>query len=1171
LELPQRSIKEKPVVKLDRQTCLFLLRVICASTLGSHAAAAQTTTLPSGWTDRDIGAPTVGGGAESAAGTFKVRGAGLAIGGAYDQFHFAYRAAYGDLDIRVRLDDLDAVNSGATAGIMIRDAVTPTAKSAYVLLSAEQRFAFEWRDTDGVNALLNSGALQAAPAWMRLVRQGDVFRAYSSATGDAWTLIGSATISMSTSAYVGLAVTGHDANQAATGTFSSVAVAAAPAAALPAPWTARDIGSPVLSGRASTTPGGFTVTGSGPNICCTSDQFQFVYQPITGDTQIVALVASLQGSQPWSKAGLMMRSALTGASAHTSVFAVGANGSTGSVMRSRLSAGGLSYDGALSAAETPRWLRLVREGSVFSAYLSRNGSDWSLVGTENMAMPATVYVGLAVTSRNASALATAQFSNVAISNPMGKNQPPTVSISSPKTGATFTAPANISITATAGDVDGSVTRGAFYAGTRLLGSDTTSPFSVTWHNVPAGTYSLKAVATDNEGATTTSAPITVTVAAAPPPPIPGGSSPNWSGFLNSSRAINWSGAGFTIPAYSTNCAVQPRVTPNSSSAAAANAMAIQNALSSCDETHNVVTIPAGTYYVTNWTYGSQGHQVVRGAGPKSTYLYMTSGESACTGDGGAICMLGDPGYFNGNDAVLPRGGSNQCRWTGGYSKGTTSITLSDCGDTPPVNQTLILDQANDVNDTGGVFICDNSSAADCTYEGHGTANRLGRVIDSVTHSQQQVVYVTAVTPLGGGSYSVGIKPGVYFTNIRSSQSPGAWWPGFVQHDGLEDLTVDYSHSTGGANTAAAVTMMNCYQCWVKNVRSINAGRNHIFLIQSAQDVIRDSYFYQSQSHSSVSYSVESIESSGFLVENNIFQQVTNPLMFGQGAGAVIGYNFSIDDIYTGSTSFAAGSYASHSAANNMNLWEGNNFLGIWVDDAWGSSAQTTYYRNMLIGWQNGKTNATVPIMIRSWSRAYNAVGNVLGQPGYHSVYQVYATSASQGVGSGNESTPIYALGWAETGAACGSPPCDALTFSTMMRWGNWDVVHGTTQWNPAEASPAAVSFVNANFTPAYFSTLSHALPASLYYSSTPSWWPSRKAWPPIGPDVADGNIGMCSGGEHGGAQATSASQCTGGTLSTAWGSHVTSIPAQDCYLTTMGGPPDGSGPVLTFDARQCYP
>src|ERR1700751_5189428 len=92
---------------------------------------------------------------------------------------------------------------------------------------------------------------------------------------------------------------------------------------------------------------------------------------------------------------------------------------------------------------------------------------------------------------------------------------------------------------------------------------------------------------------------------------------NWSTFLDASRAIDWTGAGFTIPAYSTNCARQPRLTTGSG-AAAANSTAIQNALASCDATHNVVNIPAGTYYVAGWTYGSQGKQVVRGAGPNAT-------------------------------------------------------------------------------------------------------------------------------------------------------------------------------------------------------------------------------------------------------------------------------------------------------------------------------------------------------------------------------------------------------------------------------------------------------------------------------------------------------------------------------------------------------------------------
>jgi uncharacterized protein (DUF2141 family) len=91
------------------------------------------------------------------------------------------------------------------------------------------------------------------------------------------------------------------------------------------------------------------------------------------------------------------------------------------------------------------------------------------------------------------------------------NQPPTVSLTSPSAGATFTAPASISLAATAADADGSVTRVQFFRGTTLLGTDTTSPFTFSWTNVAAGTYSLTAVAQDDDGATRTSTAVSVTV------------------------------------------------------------------------------------------------------------------------------------------------------------------------------------------------------------------------------------------------------------------------------------------------------------------------------------------------------------------------------------------------------------------------------------------------------------------------------------------------------------------------------------------------------------------------------------------------------------------------------------------------------------------------------------
>ena len=81
---------------------------------------------------------------------------------------------------------------------------------------------------------------------------------------------------------------------------------------------------------------------------------------------------------------------------------------------------------------------------------------------------------------------------------------PTVSITSPANNAVFTAPASITIDATASDSDGTISKVEFFQGTTLLNTDTVAPFSFNWTNVAAGTYSLTAKATDNLNAVTTS-------------------------------------------------------------------------------------------------------------------------------------------------------------------------------------------------------------------------------------------------------------------------------------------------------------------------------------------------------------------------------------------------------------------------------------------------------------------------------------------------------------------------------------------------------------------------------------------------------------------------------------------------------------------------------------------
>jgi chitinase len=91
------------------------------------------------------------------------------------------------------------------------------------------------------------------------------------------------------------------------------------------------------------------------------------------------------------------------------------------------------------------------------------------------------------------------------------NTPPSANITSPADGAIFAWKPTITVTATASDPGGSVAKVEFRDGTTLLGQDTSAPYSFTWRNVPAGSHTLTARATDNAGAVTTSTPVGITV------------------------------------------------------------------------------------------------------------------------------------------------------------------------------------------------------------------------------------------------------------------------------------------------------------------------------------------------------------------------------------------------------------------------------------------------------------------------------------------------------------------------------------------------------------------------------------------------------------------------------------------------------------------------------------
>jgi uncharacterized membrane protein/PKD repeat protein/protein-disulfide isomerase len=613
----------------------------------------------------------------------------------------------------------------------------------------------------------------------------------------------------------------------------------------------------------------------------------------------------------------------------------------------------------------------------------------------------------------------------------------------------------------------------------------------------------------------------------------------WAGIIDPSRAIDWSNAGAgSIP---------DRTTIYATLNAGATVSQINNAIANCPS-GQVVYLNPGTYSGLSDQILLKSNVTLRGAGADKTFLVWSGANGVCNGLGlTGICVSnGDTEYVNGP--------SNLASWTGGYSKGATSITLGAVSvgniNTLQVGSLLVLDQQDDASDTGNIFVCQTYGVnGSCSQQGGSGVAKTGRAL-----SQQ--VTVTSIS--GTGPWTIGITPGLYAPNWNSSQSPEAWWSNNppVSGVGLENLSADYS---AVGPMATGIMFHNATQSWVKNIRSINgtalagAATTHVLVWQSTHITVRDGYFYGS-SPSSEGYGVDfASTSSDNLAENNIFQHMATATILENSIGNVFGYNYAVDNYYGGNWQQQDGFH--HGAGDYFNLWEGHEGIGFNGDDIHGTSFMQTHFRDYLSGHDpatetGAKNQATFAYFPFAYSRYYNLVGSVLGSSNYHTNYQAAAISATD-CGNPNVSSTVIVLGYSDQGGTAFSAAClgagfdipnDLLVASTLMRWGNYvactgDPACNTVRFMNSEV-PSAIS-PYGNPLPA-----SQTLPASFYVSAKPAWW-GTMPWPAVGPDITGGNIANVGG-------------------------HAYHNPAANCYLNVMGGLTDGSSGALTFNADACY-
>jgi hypothetical protein len=649
----------------------------------------------------------------------------------------------------------------------------------------------------------------------------------------------------------------------------------------------------------------------------------------------------------------------------------------------------------------------------------------------------------------------------------------------------------------------------------------------------------------------------------------------WSGLLSPNRAANWSNAGAgSIPARSSICQTLGVAGQSASYAQTVTASQIIAALQACGGSNQAVYLNPGTYTMTSTLFGgataTPSNVTLRGASPNQTILNWTATSNNCNGiNATAFCI------FNGDSGALQYS-ANVVQWSGGYSQGTTSITLGTAYtgglSNLKVGALMALGQADtgysgyapigSATDNGNWFNCGQippaAGAAPCTWGGNSNA--------FANAAQTQIVTVTGIA----GS-TVTFTPAIYAPNWSSAQSPFVFFSSTlpVTGFGVEDLQLN-TQSLG--DIQAMLETLWATNSWVKDVSFINsdatgaAARKHAEISSSAHITIRDSYMFGS-SNTSEGYGIDFLwGTSDSLAENNIAHHMASAYITETGIGNVFGYNYAADNFYdNGAPNWQQCDRYHHNEADYYNLTEGHEGICAYGDDGHGTSFGETFFRNYFSGFDPAvlcpgggtscgtgsagpKSQNTMAFAIQFGSRYWNIVANVLGNGTYQNTYQNQGKSGSPTSCPAYPWTVIYSLNFGNGNQTPFSPTCqgslftlvnDPLVSASLMRWGNYDTVNASVQTNSAETASSASTYPGLSSPSTTWSSY-----PSFYLSSKPAWWGSMP-WPAVGPDVTGGNIASVGG-------------------------HAWHNPAANCFLNVLGGKADGSSGPLNFAASSCY-
>ena len=370
---------------------------------------------PTGWSCTDIGGALPSGSDSLTNGTWSEVGGGGDIWGTADAFHLAAQTLTGDGTVSAHVTAQQNTSVWAKAGVMLRATTDPGSPYYAAFVTPGQGIAVQWRGTQGGSSSQVS-VPGTVPVYLEIGRYTSgpttTYSAYTSPDGVTWTLVpGSAQVlTLPQPLLAGLAVTSHNQGTGSAVTLDTVAVTPGsfPPSSIncPATWSCSDIGAVTPIGGQTTSGATWTLKAGGPDIWGTADAFHFVWQPLAANGSVTTQVTSDAATDPWAKAGVMVRATTDPGSPYYAVYVSQGNGV---VVQERTAQGVNAVQLANPTGTAPLYVEVVRTGTTFAAATSPDGITWTpVIGSAATvaSLSGPLLAGAAVTSHSPAALAT---------------------------------------------------------------------------------------------------------------------------------------------------------------------------------------------------------------------------------------------------------------------------------------------------------------------------------------------------------------------------------------------------------------------------------------------------------------------------------------------------------------------------------------------------------------------------------------------------------------------------------------------------------------------------------------------------------------------------------------------------------------------------------------------